>query len=92
MDSQANNKITYKYMYPKPRIDDILNQLHGSTMFFNINLRIGYLQIGMRDGGASDLIPLTNPTQSMFIQEKAEFNHNLLRWVDNEVVDKETID
>ncbi|GJR00855.1 putative reverse transcriptase domain-containing protein [Tanacetum coccineum] len=49
IDYRELNKITVKNRYPLPRIDDLFDQLQGSSVYSKINLRFNYHQLRVRD-------------------------------------------
>ncbi|GKD75737.1 putative reverse transcriptase domain-containing protein [Tanacetum coccineum] len=49
IDYRELNKLTVKNRYPLPRIDDLFDQLQGSSTYSKIDLRSGYHQLRVRD-------------------------------------------
>jgi hypothetical protein len=49
IDFWALNKKTIKNMYPIPRIDELLDELHGDVYFTKIDVHFGYHKIKMRE-------------------------------------------
>ncbi|GJU31774.1 putative reverse transcriptase domain-containing protein [Tanacetum coccineum] len=49
IDYRELNKLTIKNRYPLPRIDDLFDQLQGSSTYSKIDLRSGYHQLRVRD-------------------------------------------
>ena len=52
VDYRALNKQTVKNRYPLPRIDDLFDQLAGSTIFSSLDLAQGYHQIRISEEDA----------------------------------------
>nr|GEZ09129.1 putative reverse transcriptase domain-containing protein [Tanacetum cinerariifolium] len=55
IDYRELNKLTVKNRYPLQRIDDLFNQLQGSSVYSKIDLRMGYHQLRITE----EDIPIT---------------------------------
>ncbi|GJX18309.1 putative reverse transcriptase domain-containing protein [Tanacetum coccineum] len=55
IDYRELNKLTVKNHYPLPRIDDLFDQLQGSSVYSKIDLRSGYHQLHIKE----EDIPIT---------------------------------
>ncbi|GJT80150.1 putative reverse transcriptase domain-containing protein [Tanacetum coccineum] len=49
IDYRELNKLTVKNRYPLPRIDDLFDQLQGSSVYSKIDLRSGYHQLRIKE-------------------------------------------
>nr|GFB82605.1 hypothetical protein [Tanacetum cinerariifolium] len=49
IDYRELNKLTVKNRYPLPRIDDLFDQLQGSSVYSKVDLRTGYHQLRVRE-------------------------------------------
>ncbi|GKD44117.1 putative reverse transcriptase domain-containing protein, partial [Tanacetum coccineum] len=49
IDYRELNKLTVNNRYPLPRIDNLFDQLQGSSIYSKIDLRSGYHQLRLRD-------------------------------------------
>ncbi|KAG8492915.1 hypothetical protein CXB51_010203 [Gossypium anomalum] len=56
IDYRQLKKVTIKNKYPLPRIDNLIDQLKGATVFLKIDLRSGYYQLRVKDSDVENYI------------------------------------
>jgi hypothetical protein len=49
LDYRSLNEVTIKNKYPLPWIEDLFDQIKGASVFSNIDLRLGYHQLKIRE-------------------------------------------
>jgi hypothetical protein len=49
VDYRSLNEVTIKNKYPLPRIEDLLDQMKGASVFLKIDLRSGYHQLRIQE-------------------------------------------
>ncbi|GJT08990.1 putative reverse transcriptase domain-containing protein [Tanacetum coccineum] len=60
IDYRELNKLTIKNRYPLPRIDDLFDQLQGSSVYSKIDFQSGYHQLRVRE---EDILKMTFRTR-----------------------------
>ena len=65
VDYRQLNKVTIKNRYPLPRIDDLMDQLVGASVFSKIDLRSGYHQIRVKTEDIQKLFSIAYEDQKV---------------------------
>ncbi len=67
VDYRPVNLVTVKNKYLLPRINDLYDQLAGSSVFSKMDLRLGYHQIKIRNGDIPKMAFVTHYGQYEYI-------------------------
>nr|GEU87378.1 putative reverse transcriptase domain-containing protein [Tanacetum cinerariifolium] len=73
IDYRELNKLTVKNRYPLPRIDDLFDQLQGSSVYSKIDLRSGYHQLRIKEKDIPIIAFRTRYGHFEFQQDSVEF-------------------
>nr|GEW64602.1 reverse transcriptase [Tanacetum cinerariifolium] len=79
IDYRELNKLTIKNRYPLPRIDDLFDQLQGSSVYSKIDLRLGYHQMRVR---IEDIPKTAFKTRYEHYKFQKELNMRQRRWLE----------
>ena len=64
IDYRALNKVTWKFVWPIPRVEDIFSKLNGAKYFSTLDLHAGYHLIPL-DEDSIPRIVFTSPFENM---------------------------
>ncbi|GKC55313.1 putative reverse transcriptase domain-containing protein [Tanacetum coccineum] len=79
IDYRELNKLTVKNRYPLPRIDDLFDQLQGSSVYSKIDLKPGYHQLRVRD---EDIPKTAFRTSLQHILDQKDLNMRQRCWLE----------
>nr|GEY91460.1 hypothetical protein [Tanacetum cinerariifolium] len=79
IDYRELNKLTVKNRYPLPRIDDLFDQLQGSSVYSKIDLRAGYHQLRVHEEDIPNTAFRTRYGHYEFQEEKKEAVFQLIK-------------
>ncbi|GJQ95289.1 hypothetical protein Tco_0006428 [Tanacetum coccineum] len=79
IDYRELNKLTEKNRYPLPRIDDLFDQLQGSSTYSKIDLSSGFITMRVRD---EDIPKTTFRTRLQHILDQKELNMRQRSWLE----------
>ena len=76
------NKITIKNKYPLPRIDDLFDQLQGTSVFSKIDLRSDYHQLKIKESDLPKTAFRTRYDHYEFLEMSFELTNALAVFID----------
>nr|GEV43039.1 putative reverse transcriptase domain-containing protein [Tanacetum cinerariifolium] len=82
IDYRELNKLTVKNCYPLPRIDDLFDQLQGSSVYSKIDLRLRYHQLRVHKKDILKTAFRTHHKSLQHILDQKELNMRKRRWLE----------
>ena len=82
IDYRALNKITRKFVWPMPKVEDIFSQLNGVKYFSTLDLRAGYHHIKL----TADSIPKTAFTSPFGLAQAPAYFQELMNYLDDIII------
>lgn len=94
IDYRELNKLTLKNKYLLPRIDDLFDQLKGTSVFSKLDLKLGYYQLKIKEEDIPKIAFRTRYRQYEFVVMPFGLTYalavfmDLMNWVFHEYLDK----